>query len=156
MDKQHLGSIYFISPVAYGMNPVFMVVGTLIFRIQHLGLGRSVVLMAAFLLPVTTLTKNWWWDMYWMDCLFLWEKSFQTVTNFHRSLPQFSCHGSYSRVQLQWDCWILTAWSRATICLYEWLCPSLYENCIKYIHTHVIFLLLILNIVLLLLIDNFF
>ena len=53
-----MGSIYFISPVAYGMNPVFTVVGTFIFRIQHLGLGRSVVLMAAFLLPVTTLKKN--------------------------------------------------------------------------------------------------
>ena len=25
------------------------------------------------------------------------------------------------------------AWSRATICLNEWSCPSLYENCIKYI-----------------------
>ena len=47
-----MGSKYFISPVAYGMNPVFMVVGTFIFRIQHLGLGRSVVLMANFLLPV--------------------------------------------------------------------------------------------------------
>jgi len=34
-----MGSIYFISPVAYGMNPVFTVVGTFIFRIQHLGLG---------------------------------------------------------------------------------------------------------------------
>ena len=44
--------------VAYRMNPVFTVVGTFIFRIQHLGLGRSVVLMAAFLLPVTTLKKN--------------------------------------------------------------------------------------------------
>ncbi len=43
-----MGIIYFISPVAYGMNPVFMVVvGTFIFRIQHLGLGKSVVLMAA-------------------------------------------------------------------------------------------------------------
>ena len=52
-----MGSIYFISPVAYGMNPVFMVVGTFIFRIQHLALGRSVVLMDSFLLPVTTLKK---------------------------------------------------------------------------------------------------
>jgi len=53
-----MGSIYFISPMAYGMNPVFTVVGTFIFRIQHLGLGKSVVIMAAFLLPVTTLKKN--------------------------------------------------------------------------------------------------
>jgi hypothetical protein len=44
--------------VAYGMNPVFTVVGTFIFRLQHLGLGRNVVLMASFLLPVRTLTKN--------------------------------------------------------------------------------------------------
>ncbi len=42
--------------VAYGMNPVFTVVGTFNFPIQHLGLGRNVALMAAFLLPVTTLT----------------------------------------------------------------------------------------------------
>ena len=53
-----MGSIYFISPVAYGMNPVFTVVGTFIFRIQHLGPRSYVVLMAAFLLPVTTLRKN--------------------------------------------------------------------------------------------------
>jgi len=53
-----MGSIYFISPVAYGMNPVFMVVGTFFFPIQHLGLGRNVALMATFLLPVTTLAKN--------------------------------------------------------------------------------------------------
>jgi hypothetical protein len=53
-----MGIIYFISPVAYGMNPVLKVVVTFIFRIQHLGLGRSVVLMAAFLLPVTTVTMN--------------------------------------------------------------------------------------------------
>ena len=56
--RANMGIIYFISPVAYGMNPVFTVVGsTFIFRIQHLGLGRSVVLMAVFLLPVTTLKK---------------------------------------------------------------------------------------------------
>jgi hypothetical protein len=42
-----MGSIYSISPVAYGMNPVFMVVGTFIFQIQHLGLGKNVALMAA-------------------------------------------------------------------------------------------------------------
>ncbi len=52
-----MGIIYFIGPVAYGMNPVFAVVGAFIFRIQHLGLGRSVVLVATFLLPVTTLKK---------------------------------------------------------------------------------------------------
>jgi len=52
------GEYLFISPVAYGMNPVFTVVGTFIFRIQHLALGRNVALMAAFLLPVTALTKN--------------------------------------------------------------------------------------------------
>jgi len=46
-----MGSIYFISPVAYGMNPVFTVVDTFIFPIQLLGLGRNVALMAAFLLP---------------------------------------------------------------------------------------------------------
>ena len=55
--RAKMGSIYFISPVAYGMNPVFTVVGTFIFRIRHLGLGRNVVLMASFRLPVTTLTK---------------------------------------------------------------------------------------------------
>ncbi len=55
----YMGSIYFISPVAYGMNPVYTVVGTFIFPIQLLGLGRNVALMAAFLLllPVPTLMK---------------------------------------------------------------------------------------------------
>jgi len=53
-----MGSIYFISPVAYGMNPVFAAAATFIFQQQHLGLGINVVLMAAFLLPVTTLMKN--------------------------------------------------------------------------------------------------
>ncbi len=53
-----MGSIYFISPVAYGMNPVFTVVGTFIFRIQYLGQGRSVVLMDSSLLTVTTLKKG--------------------------------------------------------------------------------------------------
>ncbi len=54
----YMGSIYFIGPVAYGMNPVFRAVATFIFQHQHPGLGRNVVLMAAFLLPVTTLMKN--------------------------------------------------------------------------------------------------
>ena len=53
-----MGIIYFIIPVAYGMNPVLMVVGTFICPIQHLGLGRNVALMAAFLLLVTILGKN--------------------------------------------------------------------------------------------------
>ena len=54
----YMGSIYFISPVAYGMNPVYTAVGTFIFPIQLLGLGRNVALMAAFLLLVTILGKN--------------------------------------------------------------------------------------------------
>jgi len=53
-----MASIYFISLVAYGINRVFMVVGTFIFPVQHLGLGRNVALMAAFLLSVTTLMRN--------------------------------------------------------------------------------------------------
>jgi len=52
-----MGSIYFISPVAYGMNHVYTVVDTFIFPIQLLELGRNVALMAAFLLPVPTLRK---------------------------------------------------------------------------------------------------
>jgi len=36
----------FISPVAYGMNPVYTDVGTFIFPIQLLVLGRNVALMA--------------------------------------------------------------------------------------------------------------
>ena len=53
-----MASIYFISLVAYGINPVFMVVGTFIFPVQHLGLGRNVAIMATFLLSVTTLMRN--------------------------------------------------------------------------------------------------
>ena len=53
----YMGSNYFISPVAYGMNHVYTVVDTFIFPIQLLGLGRNVALMAAFLLPVPTLRK---------------------------------------------------------------------------------------------------
>ncbi len=67
-------SIYFISLVAYGMNPVYIVVGTFIFPVWHLRLGRNVALMAAFLLSVTTLMRNWWWTMDWMNCCHLWEK----------------------------------------------------------------------------------
>jgi len=54
----YMGSIYFISPVAYGMNHVYTVVDTFIFPIHLLGLGRNVALMmATFLLPVPTLRK---------------------------------------------------------------------------------------------------
>jgi hypothetical protein len=53
----YMGSIYFISPVVYGKNPVYAVMGTFIFPIQLLGLGRNVALMATFLLPVPTLRK---------------------------------------------------------------------------------------------------
>jgi hypothetical protein len=53
----YMGTIYFISPVAYGMSHVYTVVDTFIFPIQLLGLGRNVALMAAFLLPVPTLRK---------------------------------------------------------------------------------------------------
>jgi hypothetical protein len=53
-----MARIYFISPAAYGMHPVFRVVGTFIFQVQHLRAGRNVVLMAACLLPVTTLKRN--------------------------------------------------------------------------------------------------
>ncbi len=52
------GKYLFHQPCGLWNEPVFTVVGTFISRIQHLGLGRSVVLMAAFLLPVTTLKKN--------------------------------------------------------------------------------------------------
>ena len=48
-----MASIYFISLVAYGMNPVLTVVGTFIFPVQHMGVGRNVALMATFLLSVT-------------------------------------------------------------------------------------------------------
>ncbi len=51
--------------------------------------------------------------------------------DFH--IQQFSHHGSYCGVQLQSDSWILIAWSRSTIRFHEWSCPSLYENCIKYL-----------------------
>jgi hypothetical protein len=34
-----MASIYFISLVAYGMHPVFTVVGIFIFLVQHLGAG---------------------------------------------------------------------------------------------------------------------
>jgi hypothetical protein len=47
-------SIYFISLAAYGMTPVFTVVGTFIFQVPHLGVALTV----ACLLPVTTLTRN--------------------------------------------------------------------------------------------------
>jgi hypothetical protein len=53
----YMGSIYFIIPVAYGMNHVYTVVDTFIFPIQLQGLGRNVAVMAAFLLPVPTLRK---------------------------------------------------------------------------------------------------
>jgi hypothetical protein len=36
-----MASIYFISLVAYGMHPVFTVVGTFIFQVQCLGAGRN-------------------------------------------------------------------------------------------------------------------
>ncbi len=42
------GEYLFHKPCGYGMNPVFTVVGTFIFQIQHLGLGRNVALMAPF------------------------------------------------------------------------------------------------------------
>ncbi len=48
-------------------------------------------------------------------------------------IQQFSCHGSYPGVQLLSDSGILTVWSRSAIRVHEWLCPSLYENCIKYL-----------------------
>ncbi len=51
-------SIYFISLAAYGMHPMFTVVGTFIFQVQGLGAGRNVALTAAYLLPVTTLTRH--------------------------------------------------------------------------------------------------
>ncbi len=53
-----MASIYFISLAAYGMRHVFTVVGTFIFGVQCLGAGRNVAVMVAYLLPVTTLTRN--------------------------------------------------------------------------------------------------
>jgi hypothetical protein len=44
--------------MAYGMDPVFMVVGTFIFPVQHLGPGRNVALLATFLLSVTSFARK--------------------------------------------------------------------------------------------------
>ncbi len=98
-----MGIIYFISHVAYGMNPVFTVVDTFIFPIQHLRLGRNVALMATFLLPVATLMKNWWWDMYWMNYPHMWEMSFHPVLHFCRTRylasNQSSINGFFTKKQ---------------------------------------------------------
>jgi len=49
---------YNVNTVQVIFNDYYATVGTFIFPIQHLGLGRDVALMAAFLLSVTTLMKN--------------------------------------------------------------------------------------------------
>ncbi len=77
-----MASIYFISLVAYGMHPVFTVVGTIIFWVQCLGAGRNVALMVACLLPVTTLMRNWWWIMNLMNCPNFWDRLSPRVRNF--------------------------------------------------------------------------
>jgi hypothetical protein len=77
-----MASIYFISLAAYGMHPVFTVVGTFIIWVQCLGAGRNVTLTVACLLPVTTLTRNWWWITTLTNCPNFWDRLSPRVWKF--------------------------------------------------------------------------
>jgi hypothetical protein len=50
--------IYFISLADYGMNPVFMVVGTYIYRHRQPVQGKNVAQTAACHMPVIILMRN--------------------------------------------------------------------------------------------------